>query len=272
MSAPYLLTTPYPKRECTNQHPGISGINFAHRLQEKNPELSYITLEGRHEIGGTWSLFIYAGARTGYLFCSLLVLIVQVSALRQGYIPLDKAPESIAKVHLIVQHLKDSAAEMEIDRRILYNRSVQSAKWSSKQKAWTLRVLVDRNYTVQNYCRFLMLCTGYYDCDEALQASFPGIEQFQRPMVHSQFWKSDLEYIGKRVVGIGSDATAITLLPALTDDASHSNMLQRSSSYVLSIPHKDGIRRLIRKWFRPPMQDWLMWYSWLLIPVFFVSI
>ena len=121
-------------------------------------------------------------------------------------------------------------------------------------------------------CRFIILCTGYYDYGEALQTVIPNIDSFEGPVVHPQFWPQDLDYSQKRIVIIGSGATAITLLPALADEASQVTMLQRSPSYVLSVPPEDGIERFIRKWFRPAMQDRLMWLKWLLLPFFFVRL
>ena len=116
-----------------------------------------------------------------------------------------------------------------------------------------------------------MLCTGYYDYDQALEASIPGIESFQGAVVHPQFWPLDLDYVNKDVVIIGSGATAVTLLPSMTTKASNVTMLQRSPSYILSIPQEDGIEKFIRKWFGSDMQDSLLWYKWLLLPFFFVS-
>ena len=137
-------------------------------------------------------------------------------------------------------------------------------------KAWTLGATVNGTEHKTYRCRFALLCTGYYDYNEALRTIIPGIDNFRGPVIHPQFWPQNLEYSHKDVVIIGSGATAITLLPVLTMQASHVTMLQRSPSYVLSVPAEDGIERFIRRWFSSDMQDRLMWLKWLLIPFFFV--
>ena len=161
--------------------------------------------------------------------------------------------------------------ETHIDKQVIYNRHVTAASWSSLRKIWTLSVTANNSEQETYRCRFLMLCTGYYDYDEGLKTSIPGIKNFRGRVIHPQFWPADLDYFDKDIVIIGSGATAITLLPALTDKASHVTMLQRSPTYVLSVPQEDGIEKLIRKFFNRTTQEVLLWYKWLLVPFFLVG-
>ncbi len=180
-----------------------------------------------------------------------------------------KETTSIAEGHLITKYLNQSAQENGIDQHIQCNRQVNAARWSSEHKMWSLDVT--GNGAEKTYrCRFMILCTGYYDYNEALDASIPGIKTFRGPVVHPQFWPEDLDYSKKDVVIIGSGATAVTFLPALAEQASHVTMLQRSPGYILSIPPQDGVEKFIWRWFRPAMQDGLLWLKWLLLPFIFV--
>ncbi|XP_051191260.1 uncharacterized protein [Lolium perenne] len=214
---------------------GFSGINFAYRLQERNPELSYCILEGRHQVGGTWSLFQYPGIRSD-------------SDLYTFGFPwrpwVEKQP--IARGPLILNYLEASVAEAGIDNKIKFNHRVVSMDWSSASSTWTLNVTAgggDDNEVVSMSmrARFVLLGTGYYDYEEPLEARIPGIDSFRGAVVHPQFWPRDLDYSGKNVVVIGSGATAITLLPSMADKAAHITMLQRSPSYILALPENDPL-------------------------------
>ncbi|KAE8393755.1 hypothetical protein BDV23DRAFT_191201 [Aspergillus alliaceus] len=233
---------------------GISGISFAYRLQEQNPNLSYCILEARHEIGGTWSLFQYPGIRSD-------------SDLHTFGFPwrpwIDK--DAIAHGSKISRYLKDSAAQEGIDHYIKYNHRVSHISWSTAAKEWTLQVsLKDPGATKELRARFIMLGTGYYDYDQPMHAEIPGLERFEGPVIHPQFWPKDLDYAGKSVVIIGSGATAITLLPAMAEKASHVTMLQRSPTYVVSIPREDKFEMAIRFFFPTLLASKLVRFKWML--------
>jgi cation diffusion facilitator CzcD-associated flavoprotein CzcO len=228
---------------------GISGINCAYRLQERNPELSYIILEGRHEIGGTWSLFKYPGLRSDsdlYTFGFPWRNWTSTSSIAQG--------------NLIIDYVKESAEMYGIDKKILFHHKVDAANWSSDDKAWNLNVTTNGSQkTIRG--RWLQLCTGYYDYEAPLQAVIPGIEDFKGEVVHPQFWSKN-----KNVVIVGSGATAVTLLPVLAKETSHVTMLQRSPSYLMSQPTEDGMEKFLRAWLPAALAYRLIRFKWILMP------
>lgn len=236
---------------------GISGINFAYRLQERNPELSYTVLDGRHEMGGTWSLFKYPGIRSD-------------SDLYTFGFPWRPWEEqtSIAKGELILKYIKESANMYGIDKNIQFGHHVDAARYSSSDKTWTLDVTANGSQSKTLRSRFFMICTGYYDYDKPLEAVIPGIESFNGTVAHPQFWPQDLDYTNKNIVIVGSGATAITLMPALAEKASHITMLQRSPSYIMSQPSEDGLENLIRKltWWSKPLEHKLIRFKWVIVP------
>ena len=238
---------------------GISGINFAYRLQTQNPELTFVILDGRHEIGGTWSLFKYPGIRSD-------------SDLYTFGFPWRPWNEqrAIAQGPSIIKYVKESAALYGIDKKILFKHKVSSANWSSQQQTWSLSVDNDgQNRIFRSH--FMLLCTGYYDYDHVLPTLIPGIEDFKGQVVHPQFWPQDLDYANKEIVIIGSGATTVTLLPALAEKASRVTMLQRSPSYVLSQPREDGIEKLIR-WICPQsLVHQAIRIKWLVVPYLFMA-
>lgn len=234
---------------------GISGINSAYRLQEQNPELSYIILEGRHEIGGTWSLFQYPGIRSDsdlYTFGFAWRNWTEKTSIAQG--------------DLIINYVKDSARMYGIDKRILYNHRVDAADWSSETNSWNFNVTADGSTQKTIRGRWAHFCTGYYDYKAPLQTTIPGIDNFKGEVVHPQFWKKDLDYKNKNVVIVGSGATAVTLLPVLAKDASHVTMLQRSPSYLLSQPTEDGLEKTMRAWLPAALAYRLIRFKWILLP------
>jgi cation diffusion facilitator CzcD-associated flavoprotein CzcO len=238
---------------------GISGINFAYRLQTQNPELNFTILEGRDAIGGTWDLFKFPGIRSD-------------SDLYTFGFPWRPWTEqkAIAEGPLIIKYIRESASMYGIDKKIQFRHKVNSANWSSAEQAWSLSVNADGTpKTFQ--CRFMLMCTGYYDYDQPLPAVIPGIENFAGKVVHPQFWPEDLDYTNKSVVVIGSGATAITLVPALAEKASHVTMLQRSPSYILSQPATDGLEVLIRAIFPTSWTHKLIRIKWLIVPYLFIS-
>lgn len=239
---------------------GISGIDCAYRLQERNPELSYIILEGRHEMGGTWSLFQYPGLRSDsdlYTFGFPWRAWTETTSIAQG--------------DLIIKYVKESAEMYGIDKRIHYNHRVDAADWSSEEKAWKFDVTADGSTKKTIRARWAQFCTGYYDYEQPLQTVIPGINNFKGEVVHPQFWKKDLDYKDKNVVIIGSGATAVTLLPVLAKDASHVTMLQRSPSYLLSQPTEDKAEKFMRAWLPAALAYRLIRFKWILIPFLLVT-
>ena len=216
---------------------GLSGIGAGYHLQTTCPGKTYAILEARDSIGGTWDLFRYPGVRSDS----------DMYTLGYAFRPWPDA-RTIADGPSILSYVKQTAREYGIDRRIRFNQRVTKAAWSSHEARWTLDVErgADRE-PLRLTCNFLYLCSGYYRYDHGFEPAFEGIDRFRGRIVHPQHWPEDLDYTGKRVVVIGSGATAITLVPAMTDKAAHVTMLQRSPTYVVSLPATDSIAdRLLR--------------------------
>ncbi|KAG5953522.1 hypothetical protein E4U53_005297 [Claviceps sorghi] len=207
---------------------GISGINFAYRLQERNPHLSYCIVDGRHEIGGTWSLFQYPGIRSDS----------DLYTFGFAWRPWEDN-QPIARGPLILKYLKESASQEGIDKHIKFNHRVDAMDWSSASSAWNVHMTANDSDRIVVRSRFVLLGTGYYDYNEPLKAQIPGIDGFQGTVIHPQFWPKDVDYTNKDVVIIGSGATAITLVPSMADTAARTTMLQRSPTYILSLPEND---------------------------------
>ncbi|KAJ5103433.1 monooxygenase [Penicillium argentinense] len=205
---------------------GISGINAAYRLQSQFPKLRYAILETREDLGGTWDLFKYPGIRSDS----------DLFTFGFAWHPWD-SDNPIAHGHSIVSYLKSAAAKYGITDHILFKHRVVGVDWSSVDNNWSLSVDCEKTSKMLS-ARFLVFGTGYYDYNTPLQTEIPGLDQFQGQIVHPQFWPEELDYTGKKVVIIGSGATAITLLPSMADKAAHVTMLQRSPSYILSLPNR----------------------------------
>lgn len=215
---------------------GISGIDAAYRVQEQLPGLKYTILEARDAIGGTWDLFKFPGIRSD-------------SDLHTFGFPFRpwKLHNAIAEAPLILGYMRDTAAEFGIDKHIQFNHKVDSADWSSKRQKWNLSVTANDNDKKAIRTTHLFFCTGYYDYHKPLTAHIPGLtENFKGVTVHPQFWPKDLDYTDKKVVIIGSGATAITILPNMAKNTPHVTMLQRSPSYVVAMPQDDLINRTLR--------------------------
>lgn len=209
---------------------GISGINTAHHIQQKLPDHSYAILESRDNIGGTWDLFRYPGIRSD----------TDLHTFGFSWNPWNEN-RAIADGESIARYLSQSAKSENIDKHIRFRHRVPPANWSSRLQLWELDVEVEDNYRVQFEARFLVLGTGYYDYTEALQSEIPGLSSnFKGTVVHPQFWPEDLDYADKRVVVIGSGATAITLLPNIAKKAAHVTMVQRSPTYIMSVNNGTG--------------------------------
>jgi monooxygenase len=217
---------------------GLSGIGAAHHLQERCPGKSYAILEARETIGGTWDLFRYPGIRSDS----------DMHTLGYRFRPWTDA-QSIAEGSKILDYVRDTAREGGIDRRIRFNHRVVDASWSSEEALWTVEAeRTDTEETVAMTCDFLFVNTGYYRYDEGYTPEFPGLDRFGGEVIHPQHWPEDLDYAGKRVVVIGSGATAVTLVPAMAEEAAKVTMLQRSPTYVISMPGEDGFANLLRRY------------------------
>ncbi len=226
---------------------GISGIGAAYHLQTHCPGKRYAILERRANLGGTWDLFRYPGVRSDS----------DMYTLGYGFRPWTGG-KAIADGASILDYLRDTARENGIDKHIRYGCGVEAARWCSETARWTLSV---RNMNESESgsdpepgpeaepelreisCSFLVVCAGYYNYERGHTPTFPDAERFAGPIVHPQHWPPDLDYAGRRVVVIGSGATAVTLLPALAESAAHVTMLQRSPSYVLATPAEDPVMR-----------------------------
>lgn len=207
---------------------GISGINSAQRIQTQAPPgTTYAILEARNDIGGTWNFFKYPGIRSDS----------DLHTFGFAWRPW-REKQPIAEADSIMRYLRESASLYGIDKKVWLGHRLVSADWSSSELCWRLDVMVEGEMRVFK-ARWVILGTGYYDYERALEVDIPGLERFKGEVVHPQFWPEDLQYEGKRMVIVGSGATAVTLLPSVAKKAEHVVMLQRSPSYVFSLPTKD---------------------------------
>jgi monooxygenase len=215
---------------------GISGISAAWHLQDRCPTKTYAILERREKLGGTWDLFKYPGIRSDSDMFTL--------GFRSKPWTSEKA---IAEGPSIMAYLKETVSEYGIEKHIRYGQKVVAADWSDDDNVWKVRV--DRGgEEVEITASFLFAASGYYNYDEGYTPQFVGSEDFAGTIIHPQHWPEDLDYAGKKIVVIGSGATAVTLIPALANSgAGHVTMLQRSPSYILSLPDEDPIAERLRK-------------------------
>ena len=210
---------------------GLSGVGSACHLRRRAPGESFAILEAREGMGGTWDLFRYPGVRSDS----------DMFTLGYSFRPWTES-EAIADGPSILRYIRDTAREYGIQRAIRFGHRVTRAEWSTAEARWTVFAeRTDTGETVKITCRFLFACTGYYRYDEGYTPEFEGTDRFRGRIVHPQHWPQDLDYEGKRVLVIGSGATAVTLVPAMADRAAHVTMLQRSPSYVISLPGSDGV-------------------------------
>ena len=216
---------------------GISGIGAACHLLDQSPGRSFTILESRDSIGGTWDLFRYPGIRSDS----------DMFTLGFSFRPWKEA-KAIADGPSILNYLHETVRDHGVEDKIHFGYRVLRADWSSADARWTVEAQrTDSGETVQITCAFLFACTGYYRYDEGYTPEFPGIERFGGQVIHPQHWPEDLDYAGKRVVIIGSGATAVTLVPSMAGIAEHVTMLQRSPSYVVSLPARDAIADFLRR-------------------------
>ncbi|MEI9850890.1 MAG: NAD(P)/FAD-dependent oxidoreductase [Sphingomonas sp.] len=214
---------------------GISGVGAGYHLQANSPDRSYVVLEGRERMGGTWDLFRYPGIRSDS----------DMYTLGFSFRPWTDA-KSIADGPAILRYLEDTARAFGVDRHIRYRHRVKGAAWSTADAAWTVTAEVDGEERVFT-CNFLFMCTGYYNYARGYLPEWEGTADFAGKIVHPQFWPGDLDYAGKRVVVIGSGATAVTLVPEMAKAAAHVTMLQRSPTYIVSRPSEDSIANWLRR-------------------------
>ena len=217
---------------------GLSGIGGACHLRRSSPDRSFMILESREASGGTWDLFRYPGIRSDS----------DMYTFGYGFKPWsDKS--SIADGHKILSYIREAAAEYDVEQHIRYQHKVVSASWSSTQSRWL--VTAERGDTGEQAtisCQFIFSCSGYYDYDQGYTPEFAGIDSFKGQVIHAQHWPEQLDYQDKRVVVIGSGATAVTLVPAMSQDTASLVMLQRTPTYIASVPKEQPLAETLRKW------------------------
>jgi monooxygenase len=209
---------------------GISGIGMGHYLTKESPQKSFAIVDARDTIGGTWDLFRYPGIRSdsdlhtfGYAFKPW------------------KSPNAIADAHEILDYLGETVQENGLAPHLHFGRKVERAEWDSAAATWTVFLRTSDGRVEEITCSVLFSAAGYYDYASGYTPDFEGSDSFTGQIIHPQFWPEDLDYTGKRVVVIGSGATAVTLIPSMADTAAHVTMLQRSPSYVIPVPKQDPI-------------------------------
>lgn len=217
---------------------GLSGIGGACHLRRNCPDRSFMILESREASGGTWDLFRYPGIRSDS----------DMYTFGYGFKPWsDKS--SIADGHKILRYIREAAAEYDVEQHIRYQHKVLSANWSSTNQRWLVTAeLGDTGEQVTIDCQFIFSCSGYYDYDQGYTPEFAGIDKFKGQVVHAQHWPEKLNYKDKRVVVIGSGATAVTLVPTMSKDTASLVMLQRSPTYIASVPKEQPLAEKLRKW------------------------
>jgi monooxygenase len=216
---------------------GLSGVGAAYTLQRDCPKKTYAILEARDRLGGTWDLFRYPGIRSDS----------DMYTLGYSFRPWNE-DKALADGSSILKYIRETATESGIDRHIRFQHGVKAASWSTEQALWTVQVErgADRQL-VEFTCQFLFTCSGYYSYVEGYSPVFPGAARYAGTIIHPQKWPESLDYTGKRIVVIGSGATAVTLIPAMAKTAAHVTMLQRSPTYVVSAPNRDRLVQFIRR-------------------------
>jgi cation diffusion facilitator CzcD-associated flavoprotein CzcO len=218
---------------------GLSGIGAAWHLQDQCPDKSYAILEAREALGGTWDIHRYPGVRSDS----------EMYTYAYSFKPWTDT-KVIADGPTILKYIRDTAEENGIVEKIRYGTKVLKADWSDQTNTWsiTVRQVTDgKSRTSKLTCNFLLCCAGYYSYERGYMPDFPGRDNFKGPVIHPQDWPEGLDYADRKVVIIGSGATAVTLLPAMTDKAAHVTMLQRSPTYMATIPERDHISDALRK-------------------------
>ena len=241
---------------------GLSGVGAAYHLQKDAPGKSYAILEGREAIGGTWDLFRYPGIRSDS----------DMYTLGYSFRPWTEA-RAIADGPNILSYVRSTAAEAGIDKHIRFNTMVKRAAWSTPDALWTVETEEGPGKTPVRYtCNFLLMCSGYYDYAGGYSPEFAGVETFGGRLVHPQKWPSDLDYAGKKVVVIGSGATAVTIVPEMAKTAASVTMLQRSPTYVVSRPAEDAFANKLREKLPPMLAYQIIRWRNVLFGMFFFNL
>ncbi|WP_431474366.1 NAD(P)/FAD-dependent oxidoreductase [Marinobacter sp. KM021] len=216
---------------------GVSGIGMACHLKRECPGKRFAILERRQSLGGTWDLFRYPGIRSD---SDMFTFGYNFRPWTGGKVLADGAS--------IKQYVADTAREHDVERNIRYGVAVKTADWSSEEKCWNLTAVNEKTGEAETYtASFLVGCTGYYNYDQGYKPDFPGEQDFKGQVVHPQHWPENLDYTGKKVVVIGSGATAITLVPTMAEKAAHVTMLQRSPTYLMPLPSTDKVTLAMQK-------------------------
>ena len=214
---------------------GISGIGAAYHVKTMCPNRTFVVVEGREQLGGTWDLFRYPGVRSDS----------DMHTLGYRFKPWTSR-KAIADGPSILAYLRETVEEFDLARHITYGVHVTHAEWSSAEGRWTV-IARQNGEEVRYSCSYLFMCTGYYRYSKGFEPDIPGLSTFGGTVVHPQFWPKDLDYAGKRVVVIGSGATAMTIVPSMAGTAAHVTMLQRSPTYVVARPDVDSVAEFLRK-------------------------
>ncbi len=240
---------------------GISGIDAAYHIQDKCKNKTYAIFEARDNIGGTWDLFKYPGIRSDS----------DMQTFSYSFKPWIHK-NSISDANTILNYLSEAVEENDIKKHIRFNHKIIKADWSTKNKNWTITAQNTKtNESLIVTTNFLFLCTGYYDYDEGYTPQYKGLERFKGDFVHPQKWTSDIDYTNKKVVVIGSGATAVTLVPTMAEKAAHVTMLQRSPSYILSRPMEDKFANFVHSILPPKIAHFFGRWKNILMSMFMYS-
>tara|TARA_B100000963_G_scaffold359808_1_gene388303 strand:+ start:180 stop:1622 length:1443 start_codon:yes stop_codon:yes gene_type:complete len=237
---------------------GLSGVGAACHLERKNPEKSYVIFEAREELGGTWSLFKYPGIRSDS----------DMYTFGFSFKTWDN-PKSFADAPNILKYLNEAANEYKIKDKITYQTKVLKADFDTQNKLWSITVINKSGNEEIHYSKFLFSCTGYYNYDEGYTPNYNGFENFEGKIIHPQHWPENLDYKNKRVVVIGSGATAVTIVPEMANETSEITMLQRSPTYVGAFPNNDKYAELFKKYFPKKVAHRLIRFKNIFVQILF---
>ena len=237
---------------------GLSGVGAACHLERKNPEKSYVIFEAREELGGTWSLFKYPGIRSDS----------DMYTFGFSFKTWDN-PKSFADAPNILKYLNEAANEYRIKDKIKYQTKVLKANFDTQNKIWSITTINKVGNEEIYHSRFLFSCTGYYNYDEGYTPDYNGIENYEGEIIHPQHWPENLDYKNKRVVVIGSGATAVTIVPEMANETSEITMLQRSPTYVGAFPNNDKYAELFKKYFPKKVAHKLIRFKNIFVQILF---
>ena len=227
---------------------GLSGIGAGYHLQKKCPETSFLILEGRENIGGTWDLFKYPGIRSDS----------DMYTLGYNFKPW-KEQKAIADAPSILKYLNETVEEFNLKSKIRFGKYVKKARWSSDSNQWTVDIEDKKTGKFsQILCSFIFMCSGYYSYKEGYTPHFEGKENFKGDIIHPQKWDPSFDYSNKKIVVIGSGATAVTIVPEMAKTAKHVTMLQRSPTYVVAAPERDNLANKLRKYLPLKFTYWFI--------------